>query len=294
MESPHQLFRQILAATGDRPAAIRAIRERFGLGLAQAKVVMLQAEGTPESQAAYREWVTGWSGGTEAEWLASNDGKALAKRWGSRFSERKARLLMLACCERHGHLLTEPALRDAAEALAAHYADPLGAERPFDEQDTRAQYSRVDAFTYRDDIAGGEPGFLFYLACGLKVAVKPTAMAAADEYALPLVVDCMASILGGIPEPAAEERAQQAVLVREVLGNPYRLVFIRPEWRTSAALELAAEMYRSRDFSAMPILADTLQDAGCDDAELLSHCRGPGPHVRGCWAVDGVLGKGSI
>ena len=53
----------------------------------------------------------------------------------------------------------------------------------------------------------------------------------------------------------------------------------------------AQQMYESRDFSAMPILADALQDAGCDNADILDHCRGPGPHVRGCWVVDLVLGK---
>jgi hypothetical protein len=51
-------------------------------------------------------------------------------------------------------------------------------------------------------------------------------------------------------------------------------------------------MYNRRDFTAMPILADALQDAGCDDADILTHCRGDGPHVRGCWVVDLVLDRG--
>jgi hypothetical protein len=51
-------------------------------------------------------------------------------------------------------------------------------------------------------------------------------------------------------------------------------------------------MYESRDFAAMPILGDALQDAGCDWEEMLDHCRGGGGHVRGCWVVDLVLGKG--
>ena len=57
------------------------------------------------------------------------------------------------------------------------------------------------------------------------------------------------------------------------------------------AVALARQMYESRDFSAMPILADALQDAGCDNEDILSHCRSDGPHVRGCWVVDLVLGK---
>ncbi|MBP3958173.1 hypothetical protein J8F10_23230 [Gemmata sp. G18] len=80
-------------------------------------------------------------------------------------------------------------------------------------------------------------------------------------------------------------------MFRDVVGNPFRPVTFSPSWRTSTAASLASQMYDSRDFSAMPILADALQDAGCDSADVLDHCRGPGPHVRGCWVVDLVLGK---
>ncbi|MBN9521356.1 hypothetical protein J0H58_23015 [bacterium] len=71
------------------------------------------------------------------------------------------------------------------------------------------------------------------------------------------------------------------------LPNPFD-----PSWRTEAAVALARGMYESRDFAPMPVLADALDDAGCADADILAHCRGPGPHVRGCWVVDLVLGKG--
>ena len=84
----------------------------------------------------------------------------------------------------------------------------------------------------------------------------------------------------------------RAAFVREIFGNPFRPVVFSPSWRTSTVLALAAQMYESRDFSAMPILADALQDAGCDNEDVLSHCRDAGaPHVRGCWVVDLVLGK---
>ena len=56
-------------------------------------------------------------------------------------------------------------------------------------------------------------------------------------------------------------------------------------------MSLARQMYDARDFSAMPILADALQDAGCDKEDIPNHCRGSGPHVRGFWVVDLVLGK---
>jgi hypothetical protein len=80
-------------------------------------------------------------------------------------------------------------------------------------------------------------------------------------------------------------------LLRDVLGNPFRPARFSPNWRTDTVLSLARQMYDSRDFGAMPILADALQDAGCESADVLGHCRGPGPHVRGCWVVDLVLEK---
>ena len=80
-------------------------------------------------------------------------------------------------------------------------------------------------------------------------------------------------------------------VTRDVFGNPFRPVTLDPEWRTSTVLALASQMYGSRDFGAMPILADALQDAGCDNEDVFAHCRGSGPHVRGCWVVDLVLGK---
>jgi hypothetical protein len=80
-------------------------------------------------------------------------------------------------------------------------------------------------------------------------------------------------------------------LLRDIFGNPSHPVTSPPEWRTDTAVSLARQMYDSRDFSAMPILADALQGAGCDSEDILNHCCGEGPHVRGCWVVDLVLGK---
>ena len=90
---------------------------------------------------------------------------------------------------------------------------------------------------------------------------------------------------------SGQSQAEAATVIRCVVGNPFRPVADSPSWRNEITVAIASLMYESREFSAMPILADALQDAGCDSAEVLDHCRGPGPHVRGCWVVDGVLGK---
>jgi hypothetical protein len=99
----------------------------------------------------------------------------------------------------------------------------------------------------------------------------------------------------GQPFPFYDSELQpflEAKLVRDVAGNPFRAVTLDPDLRTSDALALARSIYDDRAFERMPILADALQDAGCEDEDVLGHCRGPDPHVRGCWVVDLVLGKG--
>jgi hypothetical protein len=78
--------------------------------------------------------------------------------------------------------------------------------------------------------------------------------------------------------------------VRDIF--PFRPVTLDSAWLTSTVLALAQQMYDSHDFSAMPILADAFMDSGCDNDEILNHCRDPKQvHVRGCWVVDAILGK---
>lgn len=81
-------------------------------------------------------------------------------------------------------------------------------------------------------------------------------------------------------------------VVRDVFGNPFRKVTFDAKWRTDTTVALARQMYDSRDFSAMPILADALQDAGCENEDILTHCRDTAArHARGCWVCDLVPGK---
>jgi hypothetical protein len=80
-------------------------------------------------------------------------------------------------------------------------------------------------------------------------------------------------------------------LLRDIFGDPFRTVAIDPLWLTSDVLALARGIYEDRAFDRMPILADALQDVGCANEVVLDHCRGLGPHVRGCWVVDLLLGQ---
>jgi hypothetical protein len=94
----------------------------------------------------------------------------------------------------------------------------------------------------------------------------------------------------------AAARKVQGDLLREIFGNPFRAALAIDasllRWNDGLIPRLAAAAYEGRAFDRLPILADALEEAGCSDADLLGHLRGPGPHVLGCCAVDALLGKG--
>jgi hypothetical protein len=92
---------------------------------------------------------------------------------------------------------------------------------------------------------------------------------------------------------AAEDNAQ-ASLLRDVIGSALCNSSIDPlwlSWNGGTVQQLAWAIYDERRFEDLTILADALEEAGCTDADILNHCRGPGPHVRGCWVLDLLLGK---
>jgi hypothetical protein len=208
---------------------------------------------------------------TEAEWLAAAHMCGMLSDPANLemlpLSERKLRLLVCAKCRRVG---SERHFRDHQRiAFAEAYADGLATRgqllagrsvNPGDQTNTFEEF--IWAATYPSE---GQTSWY-----GSKVI---------------LAVDYFKSLL------SRSLLAFDAAIIRDIFGNPFRPVAFSPSWRTSTAVALALHMYQSRDFSAMPILADALQDAGCDNAEILDHCRCSGPHVRGCWVVDLVLAK---
>ncbi len=95
-----------------------------------------------------------------------------------------------------------------------------------------------------------------------------------------------------------EAEALHLHLFRDIFSNPFRPVTLDSSWRTPTAVALAQAAYDERSLPAgtldperLAVLADALEDAGCDNADIVDHLRGPGPHVRGCFVVDLLLGK---
>lgn len=107
-----------------------------------------------------------------------------------------------------------------------------------------------------------------------------------------LTDDAMEGMTGAIEtarRSGKEGKTAECGLIRCVF--PLRRVAFDPALLTSTVVALARGIYAERAFDRMPILADALEDAGCGDADILGHCRGGEPHARGCWVIDGLLGK---
>ncbi|MEO2089448.1 MAG: hypothetical protein ABGY75_08120 [Gemmataceae bacterium] len=87
------------------------------------------------------------------------------------------------------------------------------------------------------------------------------------------------------------ENLALARLLREQLGNPFRPYRFEDRWRTETVVALATGIEAERAFDRLPILADAVEEAGCDEEAVLRHCRGPEPHARGCWVIDLILNR---
>jgi hypothetical protein len=103
-------------------------------------------------------------------------------------------------------------------------------------------------------------------------------------------IDAFREYASAVRAARHEEESAQAHILRDIHGNPFRLQ-AGPSWLSRSVVALAQTIYTDRAFDRLPILADALEEAGCTDTEILAHCRGPGPHVRGCWVIDLILGK---
>ncbi len=223
---------------------------------------------------------------TEAEWLGDEhpNPDRMLELLGAHAGPRKLRHFAVACARR-----VLPARADA-ETVAALSA----AERFADGLATRWELKRAREALTRSHATRAKRWPVLYTDHIRSVPAWHTTREqiarGAAEGARVSAWSSTRQASGIMFYPSRQYKAQ-ADLLRDIFGNPFRSAAFSPEWRTNTAVALAQQLYESRDLSAMPILADALQDAGCDSADVLTHCRTPGVHVRGCWVVDLVLGK---
>ncbi len=233
---------------------------------------------------------------TEEEWsnrlLNSPDWAVESLYYKRTIPDRKFRLLSCACCR----LLVDYLPTQLAELLVATegYCDGSVIEK-----ELRRKHSSSHPFALDEEVVSAE-----LLEAVRQAAGPPYSYEEWDEIhesdSRPPTSNVMTSLSLASYEIAgtASIEAMRAKddeyrrLTEDIFGNPFRPVVFDPRWRSESAVALARTAYDTRDFALLPILADALEEAGCDHADVLAHCRDPnGVHVRGCWVVDGVLGK---
>jgi hypothetical protein len=250
---------------------------------------------------------------TEAEWLAATNPRLMLNFLRGKASAPKLGLYACACVRRVWHLLDDRRSREAVEAVeneamqeaelhsieavarqtnGDHYVriirEPVGVGR----WTARALQAAASAATA---VLHGSP--VYNNASRAHQAAEGTTMDAEKA------VRCAERATGSDGRTGTKtERSVQAIFLRDVVGNPFRPApAVDPAWlecHGGTVAQLAHATYENRRLPEgtlepvrLSLLADALEDAGCTDAELLGHLRSPGPHVRGCWAVDLVLGK---
>jgi hypothetical protein len=236
---------------------------------------------------------------TEADWLNETHPFYMMNWWAyfrGKSSARKQRLLACACCRLIWHLMTDACLREAIETAEA-YADGLAAEEQLARLHEEALALGLSRGEVLSRLSGNTPEKAS-LTDSWRVAHAVAEAAGRDD-----------GLFGNAIHYAAQDGGRgkdtedpaQAALVRDILGSPRRLVIVESAclaWNDGIVKRLAKGAYEARampaghlDSQRLAVLADALEESGCTDTELLAHLRSPGPHVRGCFALDAVLGK---
>jgi hypothetical protein len=221
---------------------------------------------------------------TEAEWFACTDSTPMLEIIRFKASDRKMRLIACACCRRIWHLLTDERSLKAVE-MAEQFAD--------------GRVDRGSLVRARDEAREAKRQFVtpsqqvvaWRAACAAQDATRDTGRSAC--------LNCMSETSRAVNVQDTNhcdpgELQQQAHILRCIFGNPFRLAILDAtwlRWNAGTVVKIAGSIYEDGVFDRLPLLADALEDAGCTDADILNYCRGPGPHVRGCWVVDLLLNK---
>jgi hypothetical protein len=207
--------------------------------------------------------------------------------------DRKLRLFACACCRGVWHLLADGRSRLAVE-VAERFADGAGSRKTLDSAKVAALEAANAASAGRPGVTDGDRLDAYYAACASLRCAERQAIAAAGR---------AASWAAGPEVPGRPSVAPgHCDLLRDIFGPlPFRPVAADPAWlawKDGTIPRLARTVYEERELPSgyldavrLAGLADALEEAGCTDKDLLAHLRGAGPHTRGCWVVDRLIGK---
>jgi hypothetical protein len=231
---------------------------------------------------------------TEAEWLNCSDSCAMfefliarARSVRSALPHRQFRLFACACCRQVWDLLPGVASRRAVE-VSERFADGLARKSEL------AQACRAARCFTRALKRAGKGHRAHYLAARLTIWVATDSIldvaGGTATRAEELAAHLGRAAPGGAKAARADESRRQCDLFRDIFDDPFRPTPAVDKacltWGGGTVPKLAQAIYDGRTFEQVPVLADALEEAGCAEQELLGHLRGPGPHVRVCWALD--------
>jgi hypothetical protein len=223
---------------------------------------------------------------TEQEWLECTDPLRMLRFIWGKASDRKYRLFTCACCRRIWGLLSDERSRAAVECAERHVADKYASGEELAVADDGANEARCAFAGYARDAADAA-------LCATNFCEDEEADAAIAATEL-----SARAASGGRLTIRDEESTAQSNLVLCIFGNPFRPITLNCDWLTPTVQALAQAAHDNRnlpsgtlDHHRLAVLAAALEDAGCDNADILDHCRQPGEHVRGCWPLDLILGK---
>lgn len=218
---------------------------------------------------------------TEAEWLAASEPQPMLDFLAVKGSNRKLRLFALGCCQEWLGDMQDERSRVAVE-IAEKYAEGLvslaelfAAKRSARSILGLGNADGTDRIKYAAKLAWMVSNQSAYGAAS-RCSENPFDLTYKKYFRRHRI---------------REMQNLKTRLFRCIFGNPFRPISIDPSWLTSTVLALTTGIYQERAFDRMPILADALQDAGCDNEDILNHLRGQGPHTKGCWVVDLLLDK---
>jgi hypothetical protein len=232
---------------------------------------------------------------TEVGWLACKDPKPMLEFLRGKASERKLRLFAVACCRRIEHLITDRRSQSALEFIERLDGEIAAKRRDWEACRRKSVQANKDAYVRMmvDKCRDASLAYANYAAQSADATLATDPVAAAN-----FTITRIGFALSAAIRAQKVERRWQAQLLRDIVGNPFLPVSLPPAWLAPVVDALARAAYEERDLPSgefdlarLTVLADALEEAGCTEQSILDHLRSPGPHVRGCWAVDLILAK---